>query len=101
MKNKMLYTKVKEAAESLCNALRAYSDEPLYCNVTVFTRDNTIAKRPEDVPDYYNFVVAYPDEVDEDIRINSTVISESAKVFYGDKGIRSVEPYYSEVEDDE
>ena len=72
----------------------------MYLNLTVFTRDNTIADRPEYIPDYYSVVVSYPDEVDEDIRINSAVISESAKVFYGDEGIRVVKPYYSEVEDD-
>ena len=100
MKNKVLYTEVKKAAEMLCNALRSYSGEPMYLNLTVFTRDNTISDDPKDIPDYYSVVVSYPDEVDEDIRINSAVISESAKVFYGDEGIRSVEPYYSEVEDD-
>lgn len=100
MKDKILLTEVRKAAEQLCNALRSYTDEPLYCNLTVFTRDNTIAKEPKDIPDYYSVIVALPDEVDEDIHISSAVISESAKVFYGEDGIRNVEPYYSEVNDE-
>ena len=42
MKKKILQTEVTRAAETLCNALRAYTDEPLYLRIAVFSRDKSV-----------------------------------------------------------
>lgn len=39
MKKQLLYTEVTKAAEIIAQALRKYSGESLYCDVTVFSRE--------------------------------------------------------------
>ena len=56
LKTKLLNTEVRKAVEHLARVLRNYSSEPMYLNMTVFTRDAE-AKTKEDncegLPDYY------------------------------------------------
>lgn len=56
MKNKILQTEIIEAAETLANALRKYSDKSLYLNLTIISRDENLASSGLDTTtDFYSF----------------------------------------------
>ena len=99
MKNKILYTEVTKAAEALSKALRAYTDEPMYLSVCVFTQDKTAIcdGDPEGIPDYYSIRCHNADDIEGIV----PTISESARVYYGEDGIKVVKPYHREVADDD
>ena len=88
MKKTILHAEVIKAAESLAVALSKFSSDPMYCSVTVFTKDVTCKCEgdPEGIPDYYS--VRIHDA--EDVEGERTFISESARVYYGEDGIRTV-----------
>lgn len=92
MKKKILQTEVTRAAETLCNALRAYTDEPLYLRIAVFSRDKSVIcdGDPDGVPDYYDVRVS---EADFDPDNYDPIVSKSARVYYGEDGIRFVIPF--------
>ena len=77
MKKNILYADVTKAIEDLALALRKYSSAPMYCNVTIVSRD---AVRDEDeAPDVY---VVRLHEADGSTPIGSVTISESGLIFY-------------------
>ena len=87
MKKKILEAEVIRAAESLCVALRKFSDESMYLHFTVFTRDNTVRCEgdPEGIPDYYTIRVFNPSDLTEDEACFPD-ISKTSRVYYnGDK----------------
>lgn len=55
MKNQILYTEITKAAEALAQALRKYSDAPMYAAVSVVTRDSD--RKNGDTPDFYTLRV--------------------------------------------
>ena len=86
MKKKILEAEVIRAAESLCVALRKFSDESMYLHVTVFTRDNTVRCEddPEGIPDYYAIRVNPSGETEDEPCFPD--ISKNSRVYYnGDK----------------
>ena len=103
MKNKVLYTEVLKAAEHLATVLRNYTDEPMYMNLTIFTRDADCHHEgdPDGVPDYYDVVVEGA-EADDDAE---PTIRTSARVYYSENQygelIRTVIPYRESVAEDE
>lgn len=94
MKNKILESEVRKAAESLAVALRKYTTEPMYCSLIIFTKDVTCKcdEDPEGIPDYYSFRVHEAEDVEE----HYPTFSESARVYYDDEGIRYVIPFSKE-----
>ena len=103
MKNKVLYTEVLKAAEHLATVLRNYTDEPMYLNLCIFTRDAECHHDgdPDGVPDYYDVVVEGA-EADGDAE---PTICTSARVYYSENQygelIRTVIPYREQVAEDE
>ena len=103
MKNKVLYTEVLKAAEHLATVLRNYTDEPMYLNLCIFTRDAECHHEgdPDGVPDYYDVVVEGA-EADDDAE---PTISKTARVYYSEDQygelIRTVIPYREQVSEDE
>ena len=103
MKNKVLYTEVLKAAEHLATVLRNYTDEPMYLNLTIFTRDAECHHEgdPDGVPDYYEVVVEGA-EADDDAE---PTIATSARVYYSEdqygEQIRTVIPYREQVSEGE
>lgn len=55
MKRQILYTEITKAAEDLAQALRRYSDAPMYAAVSVVTRDSD--RKNGDTPDFYTLRV--------------------------------------------
>ena len=105
MKNKVLYTEVIKAAEGLARALRNFTDEPMYLNLCIFTRDAECHHEgdPDGLPDYYDVVVNGADvEFDEN---TDPTISTSARVYYKESKdgelIQTVIPYYKYTNEDE
>ena len=105
MKNKVLYTEVLNAAEHLATVLRNYTDEPMYLNLCIFTRDADCHHEgaPDGVPDYYDVVAEGAEHVYDDAE---PTIATSARVYYSEDQygelIRTVIPYREQVaEDDE
>lgn len=103
MKNKILYAEVVKATEELTKALRNYTDEPMYLNVCIMTRDKTAVCEgdPSGVPDFYSIRCHKADDIDEIV----PDISESARVFYSEdgngEGIRNVFKYFEGVANDD
>ena len=99
MKNKVLYAEIVKATENLANALRNYTDAPMYLDLCIMTRDDSIRCEgdPIGVPDYYSIRCHKADDIDEIV----PDISESARVFYSEdgngEGIRNVFKYHDEV----
>ena len=100
MKQEILVTEVRQAAEHLANVLNKYSDEPMYLSLAIFTKDKTVKCEddPEGIPDYYSirsYVADTEQEqtADDGFVPKETVINESARVYYGEDGIRTVIPF--------
>ena len=106
MKNKVLYTEVIKAAETLARALRNYTDEPMYLNLCIFTRDAECHHEgdPEGTPDFYSLVVHSASEEYFEENLEPT-ISTSARVYYKETKhgelIQTVIPYYKYTNEDE
>lgn len=103
MKDNVLKAAVTEAVEKLTKALRNYTDEPMNCFVSVFTRDSTLnPDDPDGVPDYYNAVIR--SEYCEDK--SDATLKLMCKIYYCEdefekESIRKVVPYCYEEEGDE
>ena len=104
MKNKVLYTEVLKAAEHLATVLRNYTDEPMYLNLCIFTRDADCHHEgdPDGVPDYYDVVAEGAESRYDDVE---PTICTSARVYYSEDQygelIRTVIPYREQVSEDE
>lgn len=90
MKRKLLETEVRKATEHLARLLRIYSADPMYLNLTVFTRDaeaKTLEDNCEGLPDYYGIRCHEASDVEGIV----PTISESARVYYTDSdGIEKI-----------
>lgn len=95
MKEKIVYTEVKKAAEHLASTIRKYYPEQIYVDVVLFTHENPDAYDDEvgkDI-DYYSIRVTTADS-DSDVELPVVpFISESGRIVYGDEGIRKVVPF--------
>ena len=100
MRKKLIETKVRQAVETLTMALNTYSDKPMYLSLAIFTKDKTVRTEtdPEGTPDYYT-VRSYVADTEQEHTAGDffipkeTVIDESARVYYGEDGIRQVIPF--------
>lgn len=54
MKYKILETEIREAAHRIAKALRAFGNDPIMCDLSVLTRENS-----EGNTDSYGFIVRY------------------------------------------
>ena len=92
LKTEILKTEIRKAAEHLANELRKYSAEPMYLDLCIFTHDAE-AKTEEDncegLPDYYSIRCHEASDIDGII----PTMSESARVYYGEDGIKKVIPF--------
>lgn len=102
MKDKVFYTKAVEMVESLARELRAYSAEPMYFSVSIFTRDEMChhADDPEGIPDFYSFRFCKdtqaPDFLDHGLG------SKAARIYYSEDGkIMKVIDYHGEDDKEE
>ena len=100
MRKKILETEVTKAAEHLAKVLRDFSGEPMYMNITVFSRDVEckVDGDPDGLPDYYSIIVHDADtEYDENPEgyiPRSIELSKSGRIYYGDDGnISEVKDY--------
>ena len=100
MKNKILEAEVRKAVDHLTTALHKYSDEPMCLSLAIFTKDKTVRSDddPKGIPDYYSIRSYVADteqeETADDVFVpKETVINESARVYYGEDGIRQVIPF--------
>ena len=95
MKEKIVYTEVKKAAEHLASTIRKYYPEQIYVDVVLFTHENPDAYDDEvgkDI-DYYSIRVTTADS-DSDVELPVVpFISESGRIVYDDEGIRKVVPF--------
>ena len=92
LKTEILKKEIRKAAEHLANELRKYSAEPMYLDLCIFTHDAE-AKTEEDncegLPDYYSIRCHEASDIEGII----PTMSESARVYYGEDGIRKVIPF--------
>ena len=101
MKRKIAETEIKRGVEHIINALNKYSADPMYLSLSIFTKDNTLKcdGDPDGIPDYYTLrAYASDTEFDESIGKDvfvpkETLINETARVYYGEDGIRTVIPF--------
>ena len=101
MKKKIAEAEIKRGVEHIINALNKYSADPMYLSLAIFTRDNTLKcdGDPDGTPDFYSLRVhqsdtEYDDSIDKDAFVpKETIINESARVYYGEDGIRTVIPF--------
>ena len=100
MKDKVFYTKAVEAVESLARELRAYSSEPMYFSMTIFTRDENCHHEgdPDGIPDFYAF--RFCEDVEEP-SFKDDDRFKTARIYYSDDGkILKVIDYYNEKTDE-
>jgi len=97
-KSRVLHTEILKASEHLARLLRNYAKDPMYLNITIFTKDKE-AKEPEDncegLPDYYSIRCHEASDVEGIV----PTMSESSRVYYrtdedGNELIDKVFPYY-------
>ena len=79
MKDKILETEIRQHAEAISKALRKYSSEPLYCHLTIFTRDND----ESECPDYCDINVHTVDEATEEFVF---IVSQAYLIHHNDEG---------------
>lgn len=99
MKEKIVYTEIKKAAENLALIMRKYYPEQIYVNVSMFTHDNDrFETDPDSDHDYYSVTVTrWEEETESDMPL-VPIISESGRIFYsedfdGEIKIREVKKY--------
>lgn len=99
MKRKIAEAEIKRGVEHIMNALNKYSADPMYLSLAIFTKDerNKCDGDPEGIPDYYHCYIEksdseYEENIDED---EPDLRGEffSARVYYGEDGIRTVIPF--------
>ena len=101
MKKKLIGAEVIRATEHLARLLRTYYPDPMYLSLAIFTKDNTAKSDgdPDGIPDYYSVRVhssdtEYEENIDNDTFVpKETLINETARVYYGEDGIRTVIPF--------
>ena len=100
MKDKILKAEVESALENLLFAVRKYSGEQIYLSLTIFSRDEECScdKYPNQVPDYYRYLVQIVDkDASEDLPV-VPIITETGRIYYstddGEERIRDVVPYH-------
>lgn len=80
-KTKVLHSEIIKATEHLARLLRNYASDPMYLNLTIFTKDAE-AKDPEDncegLPDYYAIRCHEANDIEGIV----PTISESSRVYY-------------------
>lgn len=81
MKNKLLYTEVTKAAEALATALRKFSGDPMYCNVSIVTRDRV--QDAAEAPDVYTIRVH---KANEENPVGNLLITESGFIYRAEDG---------------
>lgn len=95
MKDKVLQAQITESVENIAKSLRFYSKLPIFCNISILTRD-------EDDLDFYLIKCNYYHKTD---RGDVPILQKSAAVEYMiDKNhelIRRVIPIEEEGEEDE
>ena len=101
MKNKIMYAEINKAVERLCVLLRKTSSDPLFLDITIFSRDKVACDGDEEIPDYYSFRVC---KADEEFEADSPLVNESSRVYYsdddGEEKIRKVLPYCRKVREE-
>lgn len=101
MKRKIAEAEIKRGVEHIINALNKYSADPMYLSLAIFTKDNTLKcdGDPDGIPDYYTLRAyasdtEYDESIDKDVFVpKETLINETARVYYGEDGIRTVIPF--------
>lgn len=101
MKRKIAEAEIKRGVEHIINALNKYSADPMYLSLSIFTKDNTLKcdGDPDGIPDYYTLRAyasdtEYDESIDKDVFVpKETLINETARVYYGEDGIRTVIPF--------
>ena len=101
MKRKIAEAEIKRGVEHIINALNKYSTDPMYLSLAIFTRDNTLKcdGDPDGTPDYYSLRAHtmdtdYEEAADGDRVVPwEVLINETARVYYGEDGIRTVIPF--------
>ena len=101
MRKKIAEAEIKKGVEHIINALNKYSAGPMYLSLSIFTKDNTCKcdEDPDGIPDYYSLRAHTMDtdyEEDADrIRVvpMEMIVNETARVYYGEDGIRQVIPF--------
>lgn len=88
MKDKILETEIRKHAEALSVALRKYTNEPMYCHLTLFTHDN-VAEGETNPPDYCDIVAHKVDESGEFV----FVVNQAFLIHYCDEGISKTTPF--------
>ena len=104
MKDKVLRSAVTEAVEKLTRALRNYTDEPMSCFLSVFTRDEEIKAdgEPDTIPDSYSVTVrsgCVEPGSDPTLRMMCKIYYSDDE--FGQESIRTVIPCHDEGEEDE
>ena len=101
MKRKIAEAEIKRGVEHIINALNKYSADPMYLSLAIFTKDNTLKcdGDPDGTPDYYSLRAHtmdtdYEEAADGDRVVPwEVLINETARVYYGEDGIRTVIPF--------
>ena len=101
MKRKIAEAEIKRGVEHIINALNKYSADPMYLSLAIFTKDNTAKSDgdPDGIPDYYSLRAHtmdadYEEDADRDRVVPwEVLINETARVYYGEDGIRTVIPF--------
>ena len=101
MRKKMAEAEIKKGVEHIINALNKYSADPMYLSLSIFTKDNTCKcdEDPGGIPDYYSLRAHTMDtDYEEDADRSRVVpmemlVNETARVYYGEDGIRQVIPF--------
>ena len=99
MKDKVLKTDITESVEKIAKSLRFYSKKPVFCKITISSRDEAL----RDNPDYYQIKVEYAHSYD---RGDVPIFAKKARVDYEIDGkynelIRRVTPLDEEGEEDD
>jgi hypothetical protein len=99
MKDKVLQAQITESVEKIAKSLRFYSKEPIFCKITISSRDEALS----DNPDYYQIKVEYAHYYD---RGDEPIFMKKARIDYEIEGkyhelIRRVTVFKEEGEEDE
>lgn len=81
MKNKTLYTEITKAAEDMAKALRNYSGAPMYCSVSIVTRDSI--QDEKEAPDVYTLRVH---EAGGSEPVGNMILAESGLIYRDEEG---------------
>lgn len=104
MKDKVLHSAVTEAVEKLTRALRNYTDEPMNCFISIFTRDDTMRSdgEPDTIPDCYNVTVRSAGvEIGSDPTLRMVCKLYYSDDEFGQESIRTVIQCHDEGEEDD